>query len=299
MKGKQQVIVQAPGKVNLYLEIVGTNDVGYHLLETVMHSIHLEDTVVIEKTEEKQIDLGTSWSHIPAGEGNIAHRAALAFFRWTKIPLEGLFIHIDKVIPDQAGLGGGSSDAAAVLIGLNEMYETKLSVEELCQIGVTIGADVPFCLQGGCALAEGIGEILTPLPVLKDCYFVIVKPMVGVDTAEAFRIYDQWEAETSLSSLSDMLEAFRQEDLHRVGRCMGNVFEQVLKELPSQRIRKQLEDCGAIGVSLSGSGSAMVGLFDNQTKAKDCYRKMSQRMDEVHFTYPVSYGAKIRTLKTP
>lgn len=298
MEKSRQVIVRAPGKINLYLDILGTDEKNYHLLNTIMHSVSLEDTVTLERTGETNISLGTTWSHIPKGEDNIAHRAALAFFRHTGIPAEGLFIHIDKKIPDQAGLGGGSSDAAAVLVGMNTMYSTKLSKQELCDIGVTIGADVPFCIVGGCALAQGIGEVITPLTPLTEGYFVLVKPLVGVNTGEAFAIYDTLKQQGEvqpLAILEDVLQVFQQQNLAEVGKVLGNVFEQALTELPTDGIKRLFDSFGALGSTLSGSGSAVAGFFETKEKAEECYKFMRfGNFAEVHLVQPISHGAVVR-----
>ena len=178
----KRLTVPAPAKLNLSLDIVGVREDGYHLLRMIMQTIDLCDQIVLERADE--ISLTCNLPELPCDERNLAVRAAHAFFERTGLP-GGVRMTLDKNIPHGAGMGGGSADAAAVLKGLNELCGTDLSQQELCEIGLRLGADVPFCIVGGTQLAEGVGERLTPLPPLPDCFLLVAKPEQGVSTPEA------------------------------------------------------------------------------------------------------------------
>ncbi|MCL2068723.1 MAG: 4-(cytidine 5'-diphospho)-2-C-methyl-D-erythritol kinase, partial [Oscillospiraceae bacterium] len=214
MPSRTQIKIPAPGKINLLLEITGTLPNGYHELNTVMQSFLPGDTVSLEllpeHADDHNIRVTCSRPDIPRDSANIAHKAAAAFFAATGIPRRGLHIHIEKIIPHGAGLGGGGADAAAVLRGLNTLLDAGLDNFALCEIGVTVGADVPFCIAGGCALAQGIGEKLTSLPPLRNCRIAIAKPKtVSVSTPEAYRLYDCYPGKIPPANPAGMLEAIK------------------------------------------------------------------------------------------
>ena len=186
----KRITVKAPAKINLSLDILGKRADGYHFLRTVMHAIDLCDTIHISMTGS-DIQILCDREDVPCDERNIAYKAAAAFFDQTQATQTGIRIQIDKTIPSQAGLGGGSADGAAVLVALNELYQTGLDTSKLQKIGALVGADIPFCITGGCALAEGIGEILSPIHAQLDCCFVVCKPEIGVSTAAAYNKFDE------------------------------------------------------------------------------------------------------------
>ena len=183
-----QVTVHAPAKINLTLDIVGVREDGYHLLESIFQAVSVYDKITVKKKWGKGITLDALDCNCPA-EKNTAYKAAVAFFRYTGLK-KGVKITIKKHIPQQAGMGGGSADAAGVLWALNRLFNTRLTVGQLCEIGLTIGADVPFCVMGGTAFVTGIGEGLQPLPALPDCYIVVAQPDRGISTKEAYAAVD-------------------------------------------------------------------------------------------------------------
>lgn len=184
--------IVAPAKVNLTLDITGRRDDGYHFMRMIMQSVSLHNVITINYVPGgKDVSILCSSAEVCTDESNTAYKAAMAFFQFLHQPVPGLEIVIENNIPFMAGLGCASADAAAVLVGLNHITGAGLSNHELCEIGVKVGADVPFCILGGTQLVEGIGEIFTPLPNLAECYIVIAKPDESISTAEAFARYDR------------------------------------------------------------------------------------------------------------
>ena len=272
---------KAYAKINLSLDITGKRADGYHLLETVMQSVSLYDTVRVEKGPE--ITVSCSDPRVPP-EKNIARKAAGAFFAAAGIS-GGARIYIEKRIPMEAGMAGGSTDAAAVLRALNSLYGGKFSLRELCAIGAGVGADVPFCVRGGTCLAKGIGEILTPLPPMMDCSIVVVKPPEGISTAEAYRKID--ESGLSLSGTAQVVEALKAGDLEALGKSCSNVFELAIPLKSRERIKKAMKQSGALGACMTGSGSAVYGLFARQEEARACARVLSGEFEQVYELKPV------------
>ena len=185
-----EVIAAAYAKINLMLDIVCARNDGYHDLFMIMQSVSVHDTISVSENNSKKISITCSKDGIPLDESNICWKAANEFFRYTKKRNKGINIDIEKKIPHAAGLAGGSADGAAVIKALNVIYCTELSNEEMCEIGVKIGADLPFCLTGGTLLAQGIGDILSKVKPLKKCYIVLAKPDFAVNTGHAYHQYD-------------------------------------------------------------------------------------------------------------
>lgn len=289
----KRVVAEAPGKVNLSLDIKGNADGGYHLLETVMLAIDLCDVIVIGKRDDDELRVTCSNPRAPENDMNTAHRAAVEFFSATGINRQGLSIHIDKAIPVEAGLAGGSADAAAVIRGLDRLYETSLSDEQLREIGLKVGMDVPFCLMGGCALAEGRGEILTALPDLPDCRITIAKPPEGMSTRYAFNLYDSFSGEFTRPDTQRMLESIRTGDLAGVGGNMFSVFSGLVKADETEMLSGIMLCAGALGSVLSGSGSAVIGLFDNEKLAKSCLHLLKEQVRDSWVAKPAGSGARL------
>ena len=271
-----KMVMAAPAKVNLTFDIVGSLGNGYHAIESVMIPVDLCDQVELQISESGQIQLYCDRPHIPTDNRNICHKAAEAFFRETGISNPGLIINLTKNIPDQAGLGGGSADGAAVLKGLNEIFDTGLTLEELKRIGVQIGADLPVCIWGENAFVRGIGEILAPLGPLPECYLVIAKPSAGSNTKEAYRRYDRGGSYIHPEN-SQMVRAITDGGLEDIGRYAANLFEEILAIEEVALIKKQLLDCGALGAVMSGSGTAVVGIFEESGPASRCAGQMKLR----------------------
>lgn len=253
-------------KINLSLDVLGTLPNGYHEVKMVMQTVSLFDSVELTKIPSG-IELGCSVKFLPVNSDNLAYRAAQSFFNETGIE-GGVKIYLKKHIPIGAGLAGGSGNAAAVLVGLNKLYNAKLSKEKLCEIGKALGADVPYCIIGGTRLAEGIGEKLTPLPPMPHCHIVLVKPSFSISTKW---VYDNIDACPDIvhPPTDKLIEALENKDLHQVCKNMGNVLEDVsISHYPIlTQVKNDLIDLGAIASQMSGSGPTVFGIFEDEEKA--------------------------------
>lgn len=268
-----ELIKKAHAKINLTLDVVRKREDGYHDLKMIMAEIPLADTVTLVKQEG--ISVSTNLSFLPNDEKNIAFRAAKLFFEATNIR-GGVSIQIDKKIPVSAGLAGGSTDAAAVFHGLNELYEANLPLKKLQELGNTIGKDIPFCLQGGVALAEGTGEQLTTLPALPSCWIVLIKPrFINVSTKEIFTSLQASKVELHPDTLG-AVSALNQGDLRGISRRMYNVLEEVtVKKHPFiSELKSVMLEEGAIGSVMSGSGPSVFGIFDALEFAEHAKRRL-------------------------
>ncbi|OAT82945.1 4-(cytidine 5'-diphospho)-2-C-methyl-D-erythritol kinase [Desulfotomaculum copahuensis] len=257
----------AHAKINLSLDIKGRRADGYHELETVMQSIALHDRLVFSAAADGAISLECDSGEVPAGPENLVYRAALLLRENTRCR-RGVRISLAKRIPVAAGLGGGSADAAAALAGLNRFWNLGLPPAVLCSLAAVLGADVPFCLRGGTALARGKGELLTPLPALPAMGVVLAKPPFGVSTARVYAAYDQRPAGPGPDTAA-MLAAIEQRDPAAVARCLGNVLEPVTASLHPviNDIRRALLRAGAMNALMSGSGPAVFGLCRDEREA--------------------------------
>ncbi len=283
-----KITVNAPAKINLFLDIIGKLDNGYHSLFMVMQSIGLYDTVTVEKSNENGIFLTCSEEKLPCDEKNIAYKAAAAFCK--KFGIEpNVKIHIEKRIPFAAGLAGGSADAAAVTVALDKLYETSLSEFELCKTGLLTGSDVPFCIKGGTCLSQNTGGILSPLEPLKDCFIVLAKPEAGVSTAEAYAAADS----TYLYKPDSMrmLDACEKGDFEGICKYAGNVFEQVIEVAERVEFKKIMRKHGCSLCQMSGSGPTVFALFENKEDAESCAEELKEICPNVFVTTPVKHGA--------
>ncbi len=287
----QTIALKAFAKINLSLDITGRLENGYHLLNTVMQSVSLCDTVTITAGgPDSGIALSCSVPDLCSPEQNTACKAADLFFRRCGIA-PAVSIHIEKQIPSQAGLAGGSADAAAVLHGLNNLFQTGLTPEQLCQIGVQIGADVPFCVLGGTMRAAGIGELLSPLPPLPPCHIVICKPAVSVSTQKAYETVDR-AAVLQRPDTEALCRALEQQNLDAVAQNMKNVFQEAMAIDQTQSIAAQMTQEGALGACMSGSGSALFGIFKTEQQALVCARRLHQQFDAVFVCRPTTCGTE-------
>lgn len=269
-----KIVVRAPAKINLYLDIIGLRDDGYHELSMVMQTVNLYDRVLIEKLTKSGITLTCPSGITEDITKNSAYKAATAFFERVGLTDVGVHIDITKVIPMQAGLAGGSTDAAAVISGLNKLYDTGLSQAQLVEIGEKVGADVPFCVLGGTMHATGIGTKLSPLSQIPDCYILIVKPPVSVRTEEAYALADSVRVGTK-HGINPVTSALENEDLLGLSKALYNRFESVMDLPEVARIKSLMCAEGALGACMTGSGSAVFGLFDDLETMKICSEKLA------------------------
>lgn len=283
------VRVEAPAKVNLSLDVTGRLDNGYHTVKMVMQTVSLTDTV--EVTPADQLSLSIEGADLEVNEHNTAWKAVLLYSEKCGI-LPHFAVTLYKRIPMQAGLAGGSADAAGVLVGLNALNGNRLSLDELREIGAKIGADVPFCIKGGTALATGIGTDLAPLSPLNDCYIVVVKPHCGVSTAAAYAAIDG--VPYSENTHSDaVVSALMAGDVSAVGCAMQNRFAEVLNIPEVNALVAALGDGGALGACMTGSGSAVIGLFDNKAVADACAERLAPFVETAVVCRPWHGGPKI------
>lgn len=287
-----KIKVKAYAKINLMLDIVATRTDGYHDLFMIMQSIGIYDTVTVTPTDSKKITITCNIDGIPLDEKNIAHKAAAAFFKATGKKNKGIHIDIVKRIPHAAGMAGGSADGAGVLVALNELTGAGLSEDELCDIGVKIGADVPFCIKGGTLLAQGIGDVLNKVKPLRKCCILIAKPDVGVNTAYAYKQFDEC-GKIHTPDKFGMLCAMQSRDLADIASRMENVFEQFIDVPNRVDMKTIMRDNGALGVCMSGSGPTVFGIFDDKQKAENAAKQLSAYAKDIAVTTPVSKGCKI------
>ena len=277
----------APAKINLALDILRRRKDGYHDMNMVMQTISLADTVQVQETSGG-FSLCAEGLSLPAGKKTMEQQAAEAFFQYIQTPMPGLSVTLTKTVPAYAGLGGGSADVAALLRILRETYCPELSTEELERIGFQVGSDMPFCIRGGTAQAEGRGERLTDLPPLPPCWFVLCKPDFGIPTGDLFRRFCP-DAVQTRPDVDGMIAAIRQGDLDGVAARLGNVFETLL--LPEHRevftIRDRLRELGALNAAMSGSGPTVFGLFREETTARAAEKTLKQQYPQTFLAVPV------------
>lgn len=270
------ITLKALAKINLGLDVLGKRENGYHDVRMVMQTIYLYDNVTLEKTQEEGISVTTNLFYLPTDNNNIAYKAAKLLMDEFRIE-GGVHITLDKHIPVAAGMAGGSSNAAAVLVGMNKLFGLGLTQEELMERGVTLGADVPYCVMRGTVLAEGIGEILTPLSPLPKCYVLIAKPGISVSTK---MVYEKLDAKTieEHPDINGILEGLNEQDLKKVAFSMGNVLEKVtIEEYPViEEIKNVMKEAGALNAMMSGSGPTVFGIFDDRYTAKQAQTKLRE-----------------------
>lgn len=268
--------LKAYAKINLGLDIIGKREDGYHEVRMIMQTVGIYDRICLTKRQESGIRIRTNLFYLPVDAENIVYRAASLMMEEYGIR-GGIEIDLQKYIPVAAGLAGGSSDAAAVLYGMNRMYQLGLSLKELMGQGVKLGADVPYCLMRGTALSEGIGEKLTPLPAAPDCWVLLAKPPISVSTKFVYENLRMDELKEH-PDIDGMKRAIQAKDLQGVMQKMGNVLETVT--IPAYpivaKIKEQIWESGALKVLMSGSGPTVFGLFDCWEKAQRGYESLRQ-----------------------
>lgn len=268
--------LKAYAKINLGLDVVGKREDGYHEVRMIMQTIGLYDRICLTKSRKSGIKISTNLFYLPINEDNLVYRAAKVLFDEFHIK-GGLEIDLQKYIPVAAGMAGGSSDAASVLYGINRMYRLGLSLDELMERGVKLGADIPYCLLRGTALSEGIGEKLTPLPAVPNCWVLVAKPSISVSTKFVYENLRVDELQHH-PDIDGMIEAIEKQDLYGVADKLENVLETVT--IPNYPviadIKEHIKNGGAINALMSGSGPTVFGLFDSREKAQAEYKALKE-----------------------
>ena len=268
--------LKALAKINLGLDVIGKREDGYHEVKMIMQTIRLYDRISLQKIKEKTIQVKTNLFYLPENENNLVYKAAKLLQDEFQMP-EGVVIELQKYIPVAAGMAGGSSDAAAVLYGMNRMFRLGLSMEELMERGVKIGADVPYCIMRGTALAEGIGEKLTELPAAPACKVLIAKPPISVSTKFVYENL-KLDENTIHPDIDLLVQDIEKGNLKEMAAHMGNVLESVT--IPNYpviaEIKEQMMQDGALNAMMSGSGPTVFGLFDDEEKAEYAYHRMRE-----------------------
>ena len=263
----ERISINAMAKINLGLDVLRRRENGYHDVKMIMQTVNIYDTLDFVKLQESKIVVKTDTMELPTDENNLIYKAAKLLFEKCGV-IEGVEITLTKRIPIAAGMAGGSTDAAAALVGINTLFDLNLSMDELKEIGVKIGADVPYCIEGGTALSEGIGEILTKLPDAPDCFVVVAKPEISVSTKYVYENLHANELKYH-PDIDGMVEAIRENDLDGVCRRMENVLETVTetKYPVISELKKLLKDAGAENSLMSGSGPTVFAIFREEEMA--------------------------------
>ena len=269
--------LRALAKINLGLDVLGCRDDGYHEVKMIMQTVFLYDRILLRITKKPGIRVKTNLSYVPSNENNLAYKAAKLLMEEFDIK-SGIWIDIKKYIPVAAGMAGGSTDAAAVLVGMNKLCKLGLTKKELMKFGVKLGADVPYCIMRGTALAEGIGEELTRLPAMPDCKILIAKPPISVSTKF---VYDNLvlDETTKHPDMDVLIDDLKQKDLAGLSGHMGNLLETVtIEKYPVIRqIKQVMMDFGSLGAMMSGSGPTVFGIFEEETKAQAALDEIRKR----------------------
>lgn len=275
--------IKAYAKINIALDVVGKRDDGYHLLRMIMQTIDLYDTIKIEKTDS-EIKIKCNKNYVPTDERNLAYKAA-KLFKETYSIKEGVYIDLIKNIPVSAGLAGGSTDAAGVLKLMNKIFNVNASDDELKELGVKLGADVPYCITGGTALCEGIGEKITQLKPFKHKILVLIKPPFGVSTREVYKDFDLSKV-IFHPKIEELIKNMENDDIYFIANNMKNLLENVTlrKHKVISNIKEEVKLNGAIGTMMSGSGPTVFAFFDDMLKAQMCYDNMKKNYNDVFIT---------------
>ncbi len=264
---KDEITLRAYGKINLGLDVTGKRPDGYHEVRMVMQTVGLYDSIRLERRREPGIEIRTNIPFLPTGPDNLIYQAAKLLMEEFRIE-EGIFINLYKKIPVSAGMAGGSSDAAAVFVGINRLFGLGLSKKGLMVRGVKLGADIPYCILRGTALAEGIGEQLTPLPPMPDCFILLAKPPVSVSTKF---VYKNLKVDSLFfhPDIDGIVDSLRAGDLAGISARLGNVLETVTVPVYSQiqKLKECMAEGGAQAALMSGSGPTVFGIFEEKEKA--------------------------------
>ena len=274
MGSNNDISLKALAKINLGLDVVRRREDGYHEVRMIMQTIYLYDRLDIKRKKEPGIQIKTHMSFLPVNENNLIYKASKLLMDEFSIT-DGVSVKLDKRISVEAGMAGGSTDAAARLFGMNRLFSLGLTKRQLMERGVQIGADVPYCIMRGTALAEGIGEELSPLPPMVKCPVLIAKPSISVSTRFVYQNL-KLDDTTIHPDIDLLIEDIKAENLHDIAAHMGNVLETVtIPNYPViDEIKKHMLSHGAVGAMMSGSGPTVFGLFDDEDTAKKAYKAM-------------------------
>lgn len=286
-----KVIAKAPAKINLYLDILEKTENNYHNVEMIMQTVSLYDFVTVTTNDSEKITLSSNKNFSRSITKNTVYIAANEFFNSTKIKNSGIHINLCKKIPVCAGLAGGSSDAAATLVALNKIFDTRLSKCELAEIGKNVGADVPFCVLGGTMKSTGIGTTLSPLANMPKCYVVISKPNIFISTKKAYELSDSFHVITKNISL--ITKAINNRSIYDIAANLYNRFEIVLNLPEVYNLKNIMLQNSAIASCMSGSGSSVFGIFNNKDSAINCVNFLRQSKKFAFLCEPVECGAKV------
>lgn len=285
--------LKANAKINLLLDITGIKKNGYHSLFTIMQSVSLGDIITVERTQGEEITVSCDVDGVPTDKSNIVYKCADKFFQYAGITEnKGVHIHIEKRTPFGAGMGGGSADGAAVLVALNKLFGTDYHEKVLCRIGVKVGADIPFCIVGGTALCLDTGAVVAPLSDMEGYHIVIVKPESSVSTKEAYDAVDSLENMKHPKN-QEMLEYFADGDFKNGLKLCSNVFEQAFEIAGRVDVKDICNRKGAIASCMTGSGSAVYGVFEEKENAEKAVKELSKIFDKVYLCTPEKQGIEI------
>ena len=273
----ESIRLKARAKINLGLDVIGRRENGYHDVRMVMQTVGLYDRIIMTRIPEEEIRIKTNIGFLPVNENNLVYKAIMLMKSKYKLD-GGIEVDLNKFIPVAAGMAGGSSDAASALFGMNRLYELNLPIGELMNIGVEIGADVPYCIMRGTALAEGIGEKLTRLPDMPFCHILIAKPPVNVSTKLVYEKLDNTDVKLH-PDIDGIIEAIKLKDVALVASRMGNVLESVTVPLYPviDSIKKDMIEHGAINAMMSGSGPTVFGIFPDEQSMIACQQFLRQK----------------------
>jgi 4-diphosphocytidyl-2-C-methyl-D-erythritol kinase len=273
----ESIRLKARAKINLGLDVIGRRENGYHDVRMVMQTVGLYDRIIMTRIPEEEIRIKTNIGFLPVNENNLVYKAIMLMKNKYKLD-GGIEVDLNKFIPVAAGMAGGSSDAASALFGMNRLFELNVPMKELMKIGVEIGADVPYCLMRGTALAEGIGEKLTRLPDMPFCHILIAKPPVNVSTKLVYEKLDNTDVKLH-PDIDGIIEAIKLKDVALVASRMGNVLESVTVPLYPviDSIKKDMIEHGAMNAMMSGSGPTVFGIFPDEQSMIACQQFLRQK----------------------
>ena len=287
-----EIKVKAPAKINLTLEVLGKRPDGYHNISTVMQAVDLYDVITITDNDSGKVTISCNYEGVPCDDSNICAKAAYRFFDYCKMDVRGVHIDINKTIPTQAGLAGGSSDGAAVIFALNQLFSAHLNPADMNAIAERVGADVPFCVQGGTKLCTGIGATLKKLPSLSCSDIVICKPdAVSISTAEAYKKVDALAPHPCYTD--EMVKAIYSRDMFMITSTIFNDFELALQIPEVNEIKSVMLKNKAKGAGMSGSGSAVFAVFTSSKKAQKCCDELREKYPQTFLCKPVNIGCEV------